>query len=108
MPPISLGVDSFFASGFSMGHRALQATARRIERNGFKLNRHRALDLWRSMIFSENRYPLFRIMLQVQLPTSYKPQESSGVSCRDRQPGGTPFRQAVFQAARVETAKPPL
>jgi hypothetical protein len=37
-----------------------------------KLNRHRALDLWWSMIFSENRYPpigskpegmLFRIML---------------------------------------------
>jgi L-iditol 2-dehydrogenase len=26
------------------------------------LHRHRALDLWWSMIFSENRYPLFRIM----------------------------------------------
>jgi hypothetical protein len=25
-----------------------------------KLNRYRALDLWWSMIFSENRYPLFR------------------------------------------------
>jgi hypothetical protein len=33
------------------------------ERDGFRLNRHRALDLWWSMIFSENRYPLFRIML---------------------------------------------
>jgi hypothetical protein len=27
------------------------------------LNRHRALDIWWSMIFSENRLPLFRIML---------------------------------------------
>jgi hypothetical protein len=26
----------------------------RLERDGFKLNRHRALDLWWSMIFSEN------------------------------------------------------
>jgi hypothetical protein len=34
------------------------------ERVGFGVSRrHRALDLWRSMIFSENRYPLFRIML---------------------------------------------
>jgi hypothetical protein len=34
-----------------------------LERDGFKLNRHRALDLWWSMIFSESRHPLFRIML---------------------------------------------
>jgi len=34
-----------------------------LERDGSKLNRHRALDLWWSMIFSENRYPLFRMML---------------------------------------------
>jgi hypothetical protein len=34
-----------------------------LERDGFGLNRHRALDIWWSMIFSENRYPLFRIML---------------------------------------------
>jgi hypothetical protein len=34
-----------------------------LERDGFGLNGHRALDLWWSMIFSENRYPLFRIML---------------------------------------------
>src|SRR5262249_50223381 len=32
-------------------------------RDGSKLNRHRALDLCWSMSFSENRYPLFRIML---------------------------------------------
>jgi hypothetical protein len=34
-----------------------------LERDGFKLYRHRALDLWWSMIFSENRFPLFRIVL---------------------------------------------
>ena len=34
-----------------------------LERDGFRLNQHRALDLWWSMNFSENRYPLFRIML---------------------------------------------
>ena len=33
------------------------------ERDGFKSNHHRALDLWWSMIFSENRFRLFRIML---------------------------------------------
>jgi hypothetical protein len=34
-----------------------------LKRDGFRLNRHRAPDLWWSVIFSENRYPLFRIML---------------------------------------------
>jgi hypothetical protein len=34
-----------------------------LECDGFRLNRHRALDLWWSMIFSENGYSLFRIML---------------------------------------------
>jgi hypothetical protein len=38
----------------------------RLERDGIRLNRHRALDPCLSMIFSENRYPLFRIMLLVQ------------------------------------------
>jgi hypothetical protein len=40
-----------------------QEWLRALERDGFRLNRGRALDLWWSMIFSENRYPLFRIML---------------------------------------------
>jgi hypothetical protein len=35
----------------------------RLERDGIRLNRHRALDSYLSMIFSENRHPLFRIML---------------------------------------------
>jgi hypothetical protein len=34
-----------------------------IERDGSRLNRHSALDLCWSMIFSEIRQPLFRIML---------------------------------------------
>jgi hypothetical protein len=42
---------------------AVQAPENALERDHLKLNRHRALDLWWSMIFSENRYPLFRIML---------------------------------------------
>jgi hypothetical protein len=47
------------------GRRSDVATQFRLglERDGFSLNRHRALDLWWSMVFSENRYPLFRIML---------------------------------------------
>jgi hypothetical protein len=35
----------------------------RLERDDFKMNGHRALIYCLSMIFSENRYPLFRIML---------------------------------------------
>jgi uncharacterized protein (DUF1330 family) len=34
-----------------------------LERDDFSPNRHPALVYWWSMIFSENRYPLFRIML---------------------------------------------
>src|SRR5215211_6369877 len=34
-----------------------------LERDDFSSNRHPALSLCLSMIFSENRYPLFRIML---------------------------------------------
>jgi hypothetical protein len=47
------------AVALSLMHEALTL----LERDGFNLNRHRALDLWWSMIFTENRYPLFRIML---------------------------------------------
>jgi hypothetical protein len=35
----------------------------RLERDDFRMNHHRALTYYLSMIFSENRYPLFRIML---------------------------------------------
>jgi len=34
-----------------------------LERDDFSSNRHPALSFCLSMIFSENRYPLFRIML---------------------------------------------
>jgi len=34
-----------------------------LERDDFPLNRHPAPAYWWSMIFSENRYPLFGIML---------------------------------------------
>src|SRR5580704_720069 len=39
------------------------SSARTLERDDFSSNRHPALALWWSMIFSENRYPLFGIML---------------------------------------------
>ncbi|MFW1442942.1 hypothetical protein ACEV7Z_23410, partial [Vibrio parahaemolyticus] len=39
------------------------ARAKRLKRDDIGLNRHRALDSCLSMIFSENRYALFRIML---------------------------------------------
>jgi hypothetical protein len=53
------------ASGFNDGVRWRRAelAAAFLERNSFRLNRYCALDLWWSMIFSENRCPLFRIML---------------------------------------------
>jgi hypothetical protein len=35
----------------------------RLEHDDFSSNRHRALSYCWSMIFSENRYPLFGIML---------------------------------------------
>jgi len=35
----------------------------RLERDEFRMNRYRALAYCLSMIFSENRFPLFRIML---------------------------------------------
>jgi hypothetical protein len=44
-----------------VGHRPAIFAA--LERDGFMLTRHRALVLCWSMIFSENRQPLFRIML---------------------------------------------
>src|SRR5882724_10058374 len=41
-----------------------------LERNDFSSNRHPALSFCLSMIFSENRYPLFRIMPQAALRSS--------------------------------------
>jgi hypothetical protein len=37
--------------------------AAKLKREEIRLNRHRALSLCLSMIFSENRYTLFRIVL---------------------------------------------
>jgi len=45
-------------------HCSERATLRQtLEPDDFSSNRHPALSLYLSMIFSENRYPLFRIML---------------------------------------------
>jgi hypothetical protein len=42
--------------------RQLDARDASLERDGIRLNHHRALASCLSMIFSENRYTLFRIM----------------------------------------------
>jgi hypothetical protein len=42
---------------------AILSTRNLLKRDDFKLNRHHALDSCLSMIFSENRFPLFGIML---------------------------------------------
>jgi hypothetical protein len=67
-----LGRIASFRHARNMGRTAGRRKSRRVypdrdlfglKRDGFRLNRHRALDLWWSMIFSENRHPFFRIML---------------------------------------------
>jgi hypothetical protein len=45
------------------GRRRADRAAADLERDDFSSNRHPALAYWWSMIFSENRYPLFGIML---------------------------------------------
>jgi hypothetical protein len=44
-------------------HEAEVASEISLERDDFRMVRHRALAFCLSMIFSENRRPLFRIML---------------------------------------------
>src|SRR6478609_12092641 len=46
---------------------------RRIQNGDDFSNRHPALIFWRSMIFSENRYPLFGIMLVLAVPAFDEP-----------------------------------
>jgi hypothetical protein len=41
---------------------ALAATALALKRDDLRMNHHRALALYLRMIFSENRFTLFRIM----------------------------------------------
>jgi hypothetical protein len=54
-------IDLYSSFRTSRGRHGI--TANDLERDDFSSNRHPALAFWRSMIFSENRYPLFRIML---------------------------------------------
>jgi hypothetical protein len=55
--PIYRNVPTFTEKRSSVDHPTT------LKRNGFKLNHHFALASWLSVLFSENRYPLFRIML---------------------------------------------
>src|SRR6266566_2487210 len=41
----------------------IESERKLLERDEIRTNRHRALSYYLTMIFSENRYPLFRIML---------------------------------------------
>src|SRR5580693_8981918 len=52
----------------------LRAHALALERDDFFSNRHLALFFCLSMIFSENRYPLFRIMLLANLGQKFLDQ----------------------------------
>jgi hypothetical protein len=60
---VGLKAAAAFLLSYLPDARLRRVRLARLERDGFKLNRHRALDHWWSMIFSENRFPLFRIML---------------------------------------------
>jgi hypothetical protein len=51
------------ARQFRRGVRRRLADNTGLERHDFSSNRHPALSFCSRMIFSENRYPLFRVML---------------------------------------------
>src|SRR5215218_9866572 len=63
------------------------ATRRLPERDDFSSNRHLALAYWWSMIFSENRYPLFGIMLS---PNERGPGLLQGLPTEGAVPGRPP------------------
>jgi hypothetical protein len=46
-----------------LSHRERTGSKMPLKRDDFSSNRHPALGYWWSMMFSENRYPLFGIML---------------------------------------------
>ena len=54
---------TIIATGTALIQSSRTGVSRWLERDDFSSNRHRALSFYLSMIFSENRYPLFRIML---------------------------------------------
>jgi hypothetical protein len=60
---VSKRADAPYRSGRRSAERPLFAESARLERDDFSSNRHHALTYSWSMIFSENRYPLFGIML---------------------------------------------
>jgi hypothetical protein len=50
-------------AGVVLGGASVLLLTASLEQDGFSSNRHLALSFCLSMIFSENRFPLFRIML---------------------------------------------
>jgi hypothetical protein len=78
--------------------------AARPERDDFSSSRHRALGFWWSMIFSENRHPLFGIMLWnscgiARLATAADDRIDFGVCCR----WGKWWRRAVLRPQMFAT-----
>ena len=57
---VKLSRPAFMPETFFAPESRLSAA---LERNRFRLESIGVLTFWRSMIFSENRFPLFRIML---------------------------------------------
>src|SRR6267154_1391309 len=55
-----------------------------LERDDFSSNRHGAPSFCLSMIFSETRYPLFRIMLQSTEPVAQSPARRAERLTRER------------------------
>jgi hypothetical protein len=56
-------VSAVFRGGSKTVSSATPNVSPRFERDEPRMNRHRALAYWLSMIFTENRFTLFRIML---------------------------------------------
>src|SRR2546425_11477733 len=91
--------------------KASERDTRPLERDDFSSNRHRTLSFCLSMIFSETRYPLFRIMLQVgdALPTLHAGLTKArlcGGKCRAAC-GDSPAGTRLGESWKPVTACPP-
>ncbi len=78
-------------AGWIAAFRKRSCSNNRLERDEFRKNCHRALTYYLSMIFSENRYPLFRVMLQSAMTILIlTASRSSGPSAKFAKPRQVP------------------
>jgi hypothetical protein len=63
LPHLAAGLNTVQAAKTRVPPDSPDRPPDRLERDDFSSNRHPALFFCLSMIFSENRHPLFRIML---------------------------------------------